>query len=538
MMGAGAIAALGVGTATGQSALAGWPMVGHDAGLSSRSTAQSAQRPVLVSGWPRPGVPYTGPIDASPIGRPQALVGANGALLIAGGPVTDLLNANGTIRRVLPVGQIHAIDTAGNLLGLLGNGALASYTPQGRQRWTAGIFGGPSAAESGILVLPSPDGNTYVNSQDGITAVGPTGHVLWTDIQTAEGQVPLAVGPDGTLYFVVSATPAGTSDLLNARHPDGSLAWPSPTTLPGLVDSIAVAPDGSLRVLDRNRNLSAVAADGHLLWSVPVPGLAVPAGGGIAIAADDTTIVYVSGAFPTWPNIQPGIGSVTAVDATGHALWRVNGSFIGGKPIIGGDGTIYVPGAPLVALRPNGTPLFALATGTPLVPEAIGTDGTLYAANLRSGAPIIALASPLGRAGSVVPNPASLHWLISPLSMTTRFRTHGAAVLCPTPGRPCSPTTSLGSMVSFTLRSPATVLFTVRRASDGRPVVHTAQRLLAGPTWEEFASVPYPDSAWIFPQYLLARGGPLRPGRYTITARASVGGRIVQTHPVGFVILN
>jgi hypothetical protein len=93
-------------------------------------------------------------------------------------------------------------------------------------------------------------------------------------------------------------------------------------------------------------------------------------------------------------------------------------------------------------------------------------------------------------------------------------------------------------MVSFTLRSPATVLFTVRRASDGRPVVHTAQRLLAGPTWEEFASVPYPDSAWIFPQYLLARGGPLRPGRYTITARASVGGRIVQTHPVGFVILN
>jgi len=478
-------------------------------------------------------VPYTEPLDASPIGRPQPLVGANGVLLIAGGPVTDILNPNGTIRQVLPVGQIHAIDKDGNLLGLLGNGALASYTPQGRRRWTAGIFGGPSAAESAILVLPSPDGNTYVNSQDGITAVGPTGHVRWTDNQTAEGQVPMAVGPDGTLYVGVSSSPAGTSAQLNARHPDGSPAWPSPTTLPGWVAAIAVAPDGSLRVLDRNNNLSGVAADGHVLWSVPVP-----AGAGIAIAADGTTIVYVSGAPPTWPNPQPGIGSVTAVDATGHALWRVNGRFLGGNPVIGGDGTIYVPGAPMVALRPNGTQLFALATGIPLVPEAIGTDGTLYAGNQRSGAPIIALASPSGRAGSVVPDPAAMHGLISPLSMTTRFRTHGAAVVCPTPGRPCAPTTSLGSLMSFTLRSAATVLFTVRRASDGRPVVHTAQRLLAGTTWEEFTSVPYPDSAWIFPQYLLARGGPLRPGRYTITARASAGRSVVQTRPVSFVILN
>ena len=243
--------------------------------------------------------------------------------------------------------------------------------------------------------------------------------------------------------------------------------------------AIAVAPDGSLRVLDRNNNLSALAADGHVLWSAPVP-----AGAGIAIAADGTTIVYVSGAPPTWPSPQPGIGSVTAVDATGHALWRVNGRFLGGNPVIGGDGTVYLPGAPMVALRPNGTQLFALTAGTPLIAEAIGTDGTLYAGNQRSGAPIIALASPSGRAGSVVPNPAAMHSLISPLSMTTSFRTHGAAVVCPAPGRPCAPTSSLGSMVSFTLRSPSTVLFTVRRARDGRPVTHTAQRLLSGTTWE------------------------------------------------------
>ncbi len=478
-------------------------------------------------------MPYTAPSDQSSIGRPQPLVGTNGVLLIAGGPVTDLLNPNGTIRQVLPVGQIHAIDRDGNLLGLLGNGALASYTPQGRRRWTAGILGGPSAAESAILVLPSPDGNTYVDSQDGITAVGPTGHVRWTDYQTAEGQVPMAVAPDGTLFFAVSSTPAGSSAQLNARHPDGSVAWASPTTLPGWVAAIAVAPDGSLRVLDRNNNLSALAADGHVLWSAPVP-----AGAGIAIAADGTTIVYVSGAPPTWPSPQPGIGSVTAVDATGHALWRVNGRFLGGNPVIGGDGTVYLPGAPMVALRPNGTQLFALTAGTPLIPEAIGTDGTLYAGNQRSGAPIIALASPSGRAGSVVPNPAAMHSLISPLSMTTSFRTHGAAVVCPAPGRPCAPTSSLGSLMSFTLRSPSTVLFTVRRARDGRPVTHTAQRLLSGTTWEEITSGIYPDSASIFPQSLTAKNGPLRPGRYTITARASAGRTVVQTRPVSFVILN
>ncbi len=137
-----------------------------------------------------------------------------------------------------------------------------------------------------------------------------------------------------------------------------------------------------------------------------------------------------------------------------------------------------------------------------------------------------------------MPNPARLNHLISPLNMTVRFRTHGAAVTCPTPSRPCSPTTSLGSLVSFTLRSPATVLFTVRRASDGHQVTHTAQRLLAGTTWEELTGGIYPDSASIFPQWLTRPGGLLRPGRYTITARASAGRSLVQARPVSFVVLN
>jgi len=532
VMGTGAVAALSVGAATGQAAIAGWPMVGHDAGLSSRSAAQSAQRPVLAVGWPRPGFPHAFDLSKQLLTTsPQPLVGANGALVLGGGPTTAILNANGSIRQVLPIGPISGIDPAGNLVGFAGEGyAVASYTPQGRARWTVGIFG-HSAADRSLVV--APNGNSYaLTGEWSLTVISPTGLVLWsaTELNLTGGPpTTMAVAPDGTLYVVAR----DSSSLLQARHPDGTVAWPSPPTLPGAIGQIAVAPDGSLRVVD-GQYLSAVAADGQLLWSVPMP-----TASGIAIAADGTTIVSASGAPPSWPYYQPPIGSVAAVSPAGTMRWRISGRFVPGNPLIGGDGTIYMPGAPLVALRPDGTQLFALAAGTPLVPKAIGTDGTLYAGELvGGGAPIVALASPSVRAGSVVPSPAALNRIISPLSMTVRFRTHGAAVTCPTPGHPCSPLTSLGSMVSFTLRSNATVLFTVRRASDGRPVTHTAQRLLSGTTWEELTGGIYPDSAYIFPQSLTAKGGPLRPGRYTITVRASAGSSAVQTRPVSFVILN
>jgi len=93
-------------------------------------------------------------------------------------------------------------------------------------------------------------------------------------------------------------------------------------------------------------------------------------------------------------------------------------------------------------------------------------------------------------------------------------------------------------LVSFTLRSASTVAFSVRRASDGRPVTHTAQRLLSATTWDAITEGIYPDSASIVPQFLTAKNGPLRPGRSTITATAIVGRTSAQTRPVSFVVLN
>ena len=528
MVGTGAIAALGVGTATGQSALAGWPMVGHDAGLSSRSTAQSAQRPVLALGWPRPGFPYAFNLSKQLLTTPpQPLVGANGTILLAGGPTTAIVNPNGTIRQVLPVGPVSAIDPAGNLLGFVNSATVASYTPQGRLRWTAPISGHSTAGRS---ILVAANGDIYVLTSDwGVTVIAPTGHVLWSAVDVhGDNPATMAVAPDGTLYLGVAPNfglSGPNSSLLYALHPDGTPAWPSPTTLPGGVARIAVTPDGSLRVVNGDQ-LSAVSADGHLLWSVPML-----AGTEMAIAANGTTIVNVR-----LSNTPPVFHVAEGVSSGGVILWRYRAYF--GTPIVGGDGTIYLGGKVMMALRADGTRLWQVASGTGLTPKAIGTDGTLYATEGGPGAPIIAFASPSGRAGSAVPDWVKIPRLISPLSMTVRLRTRGAVVTCPTPGHPCSPTTPLGSMVSFTLRDPATVLFTVRRSSDGRPVAHTAQRLSPGTTWEELIGGIYPDSAYIFPRSLTAKSGPLRTGRYTITARASIGRSVVQTRPVSFVVLN
>lgn len=531
-MGAGAIAALGVGTATGQSALPGWPMIGHDAGLSSRSTARSAQRPVLRLGWPQPGFPYAFNLSKQLLTTPlHPLVAPNGTIVLAGGPTTAIANRNGTIQKVLPIGPIAAIDSAGNLLGFVNDGyGIASYTPQGRLRWTAPISG-HSAADRALLV--APNGDTYaLTSGWSVTVIGPTGDVLSTVNQTnvpAGNPTSMAVAPAGTLYVGVAPYSSPNSPRLYALHPDGSPAWSSPTTLPGGVVKIAVAPDGTLRVLDEQGHLSAVGADGRLLWSVPVF-----VEGGLAIAADGTTVVNFRA--DRGPG-QATFGRVEGVGSDGTIRWAFGGKFV--QPIIGGDGTIYLGGtAQFVALRPDGTRLFNRAIGIPLIPEAIGTDGTLYAAETGPGAPIVALAGPSAPGGSAIPDHTLLRRLISPLQMTTRFRTRGAVVTCPTPGHPCSPTTPLGSMVSFTLLDPATVLFTVRRSSDGRSVAHTAQHLYAGTVWEEIIGGIYPDSAYIFPRALTAKGGPLRPGRYTITARATFGRAVVQTGPVSFVILN
>lgn len=525
----GAVATLTIGSAAGQATLAGWPMAGHDAGLSSRSTATSAQRPVLALGWPRPGFPYAANLGKQLLTAPvHPLIAPAGTIVLAGGPTTAIANPNGTIQKVLPIGPIAAIDTAGNLLGFVNDGdGVASYTPQGRLRWTAPISG-HSAADRELLV--APNGDIYaLTSGWSVTVIGPSGHVLSnaTALNLPGGNpTSMAVAPDGTLYVGVAPYSSPNSRLLYALHPDGSSAWPSPATLPGGIVRIAVAPDGSLRVVDDAGHLSAVSTTGRLVWSVPVL-----AGTAIAVAANGTTIANVS-----LSKTPPVVHAAEAISADGAILWRYRATF--GTPIIGGDGTIYLGGAVMMALRPNGTRLWQVATGTGLTPEAIGADGTLYAGEGGPGAPLVAVASPSGRAGSVVPNWVRLPHLISPLSMTVRFRTHGAAVTCPTLGRPCSPTTSLDSLVSFTLRDPATVLFTVRRSGVGRSVAHTVQRLQPGTTWEELIGGIYPDSASIFPRSLTARGGPLRPGQYTITVRASAGQSVVQTRPVSFVVVN
>ena len=115
--------------------------------------------------------------------------------------------------------------------------------------------------------------------------------------------------------------------------------------------------------------------DGGVRWSVPVgrdlSGLATGADGAVYV-------VEARGIARPDGLLVPG--TVRAIGPDGGQRWAYRGRIAGRDPVVGGDGTIYVGGSPLVALRRDGTRAWAFPPASrAIVPDAIGADGTLYA---------------------------------------------------------------------------------------------------------------------------------------------------------------
>ena len=312
----------------------------------------------------------------------------------------------------------------------------------------------------------------------------------------------LAVGPDGTVYY---APPPFAASGLVARRPDGTTLWQRDV---GVV-RIAVADDGTVLVLSGGGVLHAFSPDGSERWSV----VTAPGAGRMAVGADGSAYVV-------------GKGVVVAVGPEGGVRWTYRGVISPADPIIGGDGTIYLGGASLVALRPDGSRAWqAKGISQPLVPEAIGSDGTLYAETsplngpyATPGGTLFAFAGPSAPAGVRIPAPGRRRHLISGLRVAPRrFRAHGAESLC-TPGRGCRPADPLGATVSFTVTRDAVVSVVVRRACDRGVVTRFSRRVRAGTMWRSFSDVTNYRS--------------LAPGRYTVTAAAARGTTRSGTGPV------
>jgi outer membrane protein assembly factor BamB len=145
-----------------------------------------------------------------------------------------------------------------------------------------------------------------------------------------------AIGPDGTIYVGTGAPFGDFSQTLAvlALHPDGALKWQYSTGTYYMMFTPAVA-NGVVYIQDTSGTLYALSAEeGSFLWKYPL----------------------------------------ATYSEVGQAA-----------PAIGADGTIYVVGYAVYAIRPNGslkwqyypqTPLAATLRSSP----AIGADGTIYVA--------------------------------------------------------------------------------------------------------------------------------------------------------------
>ena len=101
-----------------------------------------------------------------------------------------------------------------------------------------------------------------------------------------------------------------------------------------------------------------------------------------ALGADNVQVITSGGVS------NPKVLTVTARQAAGHVLWRLqtSGDYIIGRPAVGADGTIYTADVTnhLYALTPQGGVkwIFNPGLGNVVQPVSVGLDGTIYYANL------------------------------------------------------------------------------------------------------------------------------------------------------------
>lgn len=241
------------------------------------------------------------------------------------------------------------------------------------------------------------DGTVYFATDAGeLVAMQPDGSLRWKVMAGAPSQTSPAVGEDGTIYF------GAEGKGFRALNPDGSQRWSlglsvqaAPafgtngfvyvTTTTGPIHALTngvsrwqvevggtfrcspvIATDGTIFAGGNQRRLVALDPNGTLRWQKsfadPVTGLALGTNSTVVLSSG-RRLISVSPAGPTQWEYDTGSGALT------------------GLPVIGADGTIYVPSNRryLFAVNPNGTrkwqfELSAEAFNTPV----LTADGTIY----------------------------------------------------------------------------------------------------------------------------------------------------------------
>jgi sugar lactone lactonase YvrE len=219
------------------------------------------------------------------------------------------------------------------------------------------IATGPAIAGDGTIVF---GGSGYAFGVD--TAGAPQWAVqLQGPILTASP----ALSPDGSMLYV--GTVHGWFYGIDSA---GVIQWSKRLNGTIRYSAPSVAADGTVYI-GTSRGLTALEPDGDTLWEFPTEGRVTTTA---SIAANGTIYVGSLGAV--------GLGTLHAISPSGSELWRYDGGRLRSSALIGSDGTIYIaPGASVVALQPNGIPIWQFPTERNVMASlALDGNGTLYVA--------------------------------------------------------------------------------------------------------------------------------------------------------------
>jgi outer membrane protein assembly factor BamB len=204
--------------------------------------------------------------------------------------------------------------------------SVAVVDPQGSLRTTISI----GRAPQGALAIGA-DGTLYYVGSGWIGAISPDGRKLWEG-QTLSGGFSPIVGPDGTIYL-------GTPDAIAAYSSNGDKKWITGLRFCG---QPSVGPDGRVYVAMggfSEGRLAALAPDGTVIWNRLISDFYAPVGQPDQPIVAKDGMVYWSGP------------SLIAVDSSGTNIWEYSAQGLSNPPCLGADDSIYFATTELATSR-------------------------------------------------------------------------------------------------------------------------------------------------------------------------------------------
>jgi len=252
---------------------------------------------------------------AAPIAGPIAIGTDGRSALITSGRRLVVLDSNGNETFARPAGGDSAqISSGGTVYAEGPSGGLFAYNPDGSARWDASLAAGPGPIAIG------PDGTIFYADSNELSAVSSSGDVQWNAAIPGVTQV---IAQDDT---IVAATAGG----ITAFSSDGTVAW---TFAPdgGIVGGIAANATAVYAASSDDAIHAIGLSDGSELWHAtvksPSGGVAVSTSGTVFVSAD-RLYAFTADGNPLWTSPPMALSSVAPAAGAETVFVVVDGNQI------------------------------------------------------------------------------------------------------------------------------------------------------------------------------------------------------------------